>query len=248
MLQVDGGFKVVTLSFSDFFPHFNSGINMYLQNDNQPNNILNFTRFAAAYVYDLNMKKQNLSFWLQGQYNLKTINRENIVTSSMIDSYTGRILQNTNFSKIDFKTWWDINFGFLFFSKNFFAGTSVKNYVTNNKAYSYRLIMSLVGIRIPLKSIDLEIYEINRNGWSNLVGVLFESDRYWLGFSTDFQKIKLEKVNFDIGFTIKKARFSFNYSVFVNKNLFSIYELSVKYRFKCKKGRKRAIFCPAYQL
>ena len=248
MLQANGGFKVATLSFSDFYPNYNSGINLYLQNDNQPNNILNFSRIAGAYVYDLNLKKTHISFWLQGQYNLRFVNWQNAVTSSMIDSYTGQISQNYSFPEFKTKAWWDINFGFLLFSKNFFIGSSVKNYVTNYENKPYKLVLSLVGLRIPLRTMALEIYAINRNGLSNQTGFLVINDRFWSGFGIDFQEININKINFDIGFIIKKVSFSFNYSVFVGKNLFSIYELGIKYRFKCKKGHRHAIFCPAYQL
>ncbi len=249
MLQANGGFKVATLSFSDFYPNYNSGLNLYLQNDNQPNNILNFTRIAGAYVYDLKLKHLHISFWLQGQYNLRFINRQNIVTSSMIDSYSGQIIMHNNyFNGLKNKAWWDINFGSLLFGKNFFIGTSIKNYVTNYENKPYKLILSLAGLRIPLQTMDLEIYAINRNGLGNQIGLLGISKKFWLGLGADFYKFNPDKTNFDIGFTIKKVSFSFNYSVFVGKNLFSIYELGIKYRFKCKKGHRHAIFCPAYQL
>ncbi len=247
--SIDGGFKTVTLSYSNFLPKYNSGLSFFLQNDIQPSNIINNYRIAFAYIYRIKTKKVKIGLWLQAEENWTKINNNNIITSSMINPLTSNITpQNYGSLNIN-QTWTNFNFGYLLSTQNLFIGTSVIGYASLDQTfYKNRQITNIIGIKKKYRFFDINALVINRNLNQNLAAFYWITDNYWIGIGTKFYNIELNSINFDFGLRIKKTDISFAYNVSTNKNLFSTYELSIKFRLKCKKEYRRAIFCPAYEL
>jgi hypothetical protein len=246
----DGGFKTFTFSGSSFLPRYNSGYSLFLQNDLDPQNILNYTRISAAYIYRVRLGNLRFAFWLQSEYNSLKINVNNVVLPSMIDPATGQLINSANLNAQTFRYQAKVNFGYLFWIKDFFIGNSANNLLTLNTDWEQsKYYTTVVGYTFHLRRAKMELYSF----WQNLdyqqYGVIWEQGDIWFGTGAGFLNIfYLKKINFDIGFWLKNKSISFNYAVMVNKNPFSIYEVSIKFRFRCKKSIGKTIICPAYQL
>ncbi len=246
---IDGGFKTVTLDYSNFFPNLNSGFNLFIQNDNQPQNILNFSRISGSYVYRLKIAKIHIGFWVQARGEALFFNPGNVVLPSMIDPSNGQIIGTPAINSS--QSYWRavFDFGYLLYSKRFFIGNGLNGYAqTGNAWLADKSVTTVVGYNFQGRDFDVETYAFLKD-LSYIHGGLFVNyEKLWLGGGIDIEKFFLKKIYIDLGIKHNRARFSFNYGIVLNKNLFSTYEFGINFRFKCKKSGRTTIICPAYQL
>ncbi len=246
----DGGFKTVTASYSSFFPELNLGLSVYLQNDFSPQNIFTDIYSTSALVYRINLSKFKIAAWLQPEFYYWHVNSANIVSGSMIDALSGQVVNslNTGFSQSQYGL--SLNFGYLLFGRHFFAGNSFKNYARLENLFTpEKAVFTVAGFDADIdRDKTLELYLLDKNLSENQLGFLFHFNNVFAGTNAGFYYYSLNKIGFDFGVKLNSTLFSFNYTLLINKIWVSIYEISIDFRFKCKKAGKRAIICPAYQL
>ena len=240
-----GGFKTVNLSFSKFYPKYKSGFSIYFQNDISPLQILYHQNFSLSYIFASKLGKINFALWSQVNLFDYTINSKSIILPSSLNYITGEIIKPTITYANNFDASVYTSFGTLIFNKYFFAGISYHNAANIWTLKKYKLEPQFSAIS-GLKLKNLEFYIFSNNLTINQLGTLYHTNKIFFGINLALDELKFVSIGWDFGLKLNNYIISFGYST---KNFnFSLYELSIIFRLKCKNSRFHTIICPAYQL
>ncbi len=249
--EFNGGFKSATAMFSNFYPNSNLGLNLFIQNDISPNFIFNNSTISSSLIYNIKIS-QNLNFspWIQPQIKLLFINPNKIILGSMLDYNTGQIISSADYhpqNALNYRV--NLNFGFLFFSKNFFLGLNTQFIPLSSEPITKKFsFWTTTGLKFNISQNTLSIVNNNINLNNNQILLIYETKKLWVGSNLNFFKTYLTKIGVDLGLKFRKYSMAFNYTIFAPGLLANSFELSIIFKFHCKKYNFNTIFCPAYQL
>ena len=252
--SIDLGYMASDFVYYGFYPVYNSGFALSASYDRQPGGVFSYTSLDLAYIYNIVFsRKISLALNLDFEYNQFSVNSSGLVFSSSLDPVRGIVSSSTypdqTYRNLAFSS------GFLLYGNNFFLGAEVNNIawlaITESREIERQVVFTLgYTYRFYKHNTFLETYLIQQSlNWTEL-GVLLTDSFYWVSVAANLgnDNAQLRKLSFDLGLRRGKVLAGVNYSVYLGGFVGSAYELSLKYEIKCKKNKRKAIICPAYQL
>ncbi|MCF6365092.1 MAG: PorP/SprF family type IX secretion system membrane protein [Bacteroidales bacterium] len=251
-------------SYNQYFKKYNSGIGFIISDFRQGNNAINNLKTDLIYTYKLNIgNKKILNTAIQISYIQQNINTDNLIFNNQIDPVNGVIYETSG--ETFFKTYKDYDFsiGSTYISDKYRFGLSLhhidKIFKKNNpgiintgytihigKVFSVRKRTNQKYFNIFTPEF---IYNYQNNSHQiiygfNIINNIFLT-RIFIKHNLLFNSVSSI---FTLGLNYKNIRISYTYDMLMTKYI-SLptggNQLSIRYKFKCRKKRniKNTIFC-----
>ncbi len=251
-----GGINTIRAGFSGYYPRWHSGIVFGVENELHPGNIINEFSSRLAYVYSIKIL-DNISLipGLQASYEQRVFNVRNIVFPSMIGELGN--LSGVNYSSVPQRSYrmLGVNGSLLLVWGNFYTGALTANLVSYNLGYDVQVrreLTFLVGYDYFSSSQKkysglVVVKKMDRGIESSLSFIYFLSKK--ISFSANVLGYNLQAgvISFTGLYRFRDIEWLFSYGTSIGPILFSMYEVGLRYEFKCKKSRQSTINCPAYE-
>ncbi len=250
-----GGINNVSAGYSGYYPQVNSGLVFSLENEFHPAHIINNLSGRLSYVYNIHLGRSiSLIPVVGGRYSQRTYNYSNVIFPGMVGSlgYQGGLDPGSLPSGSVRVLSGDL--GFLFVFKHFYLGGIVDNLLVMNFGQPVVLDKQL-SIELGYDYFDqLKKYSVFLAVKKTEYGVVSNFNFTWflnknISIAPGINGINLESgIAYITGvYTGGRSSWMVSYGVGIGRITMSIFELGVRYKFKCKKSRRNTINCPAYQ-
>ncbi len=230
---INSGYNTYFASYDQHFDMFNSGIGIQILGDKLGSNILSRYNFELMYSYQLKFNRfQALRIGISGNFNIQQIDFSQLKFYDQIDAILGfnsNIATQENLSNNYNKSFFNANFGLVYFTSDYYIGVSAKNLLPkknffndeSNSFHNTLLSLQLGAIKrfgsenqyalFPFLEYDRQAS--NQKLVGNLLGQ-YKIYNLGVGFRHNFEG--LESIMLITGINLNRFRISYSYDIGTN--------------------------------